>query len=413
MLRRLRFPKNVLSLGARINSTKPSHHPEVVRIQRVKFQKKRIKASSVVVPLIAAYAFYEIVTYYLVALMEENGLGEMTEEERQELEEEDEGPIFIPFPGFTRTVEPIPFKSTDPEWQAYIRVNKDNALLKQIRLDLAQAACSAVTRHPVLSLRVGKSAAVTKWFLDIQYPLRPPPTFVRKGLSLGGGDGIMWTEQPVDPNAVFWTRQALWPSALTVSLWAFTSALMAQNATTIARFFGYESQGDPLSNMQQAMGRIHQQIIKQPGKPGPVLPSLPSQGRTGEGSATSSLPPVDKRSTGSTATPETLGTKAGVDNAIPAVPSAKDIYMIRTAQEHTSGPWDKFKKTLVKRWRPAPAYPPRGSIRVSGLVEITTERAFLTVDCNGWWDPQTEKFDRRTLSLQLRTIRPKLQSALR
>ncbi|KAF2969977.1 hypothetical protein GQX73_g3608 [Xylaria multiplex] len=409
MFRRFHLLRNVLSLGARANPTS-SPQPHAIRIQRVKFMRKRFKASSVLVGLGVSYALYEILTRTIVVLADEGEL-ELTEQDRREIEEAE--PIFIPFPGFTQTVEPLPYRSTDPEWRAFIKVNRNQALLVSIRENLAEMARRAVANHPVFKTPGGDSTRVAKYWLDIQYPLVPPPTFMRQGLFLGAGNGITWGARVVDPVAVFWTRQALWPEAVSVSLWNFANALMFQNAMTIARFFGYESQTDSLGNMQQALERIQQQLRKQPGKPGLASPAPPSQDRTGEGSTTSSFPPVDKRSSGSTTTPETLGTGAGIDNAIPTVTSAKDTYMIRTAREHTSSPWMSFKQSLNQRWRRPATYPPRGAIRVSGLVEVHTPRSIITVECTAWWDPQTAKYDAKTLFLKMKTIRPKLQTPLR
>ncbi|KAI0976704.1 hypothetical protein F4678DRAFT_455982 [Xylaria arbuscula] len=405
-----RLRTGLFSLGARVKPTN-FPQPEVVRIQRVKFRRKPPKASTIFVAVISTYAFYEIMNRALDVLADEVELT-LTEEERQELEEEAVEPFFIPFPGFTQTVEPLPYRSTDPEWRAYIKVNRNQALLASIRSSLAEMARRSVANSPRLASRVGKDVQISKFWLDVQYPLAPPPNFVRQGIAFGDGNGLTWTTQPVDSAAVFWTRQALWPSALTSSLWSFTNALMLQNATTIAKFFGYESQADPVANMQQTMEKLQQQLGKQPGKPGSASPSLPPQDRTGEGATTSSLPSVDKRPPGSTTTPETLGPGAGIDNVVPSISSTK-LYVTRTAQEHTSGPWDKLKKKFAQKWRRPPAYPPRGSIRVSGLVEIDTQRAILTVDCVAWWDPQTEKYDPRTMVLALRTIRPKVQGPIR
>jgi hypothetical protein len=102
-----------------------------------------------------------------------------------------------------------------------------------------------------------------------------------------------------------------------------------------------------------------------------------------------------------------------MDNVIPTVRSAKDLHVIRTTQEHTSSAWDKFKVKFAQKWRRASDYPPRGSINVTGLVEISMPRAYITVDCNAWWDPETKKFDPRTLNLTVKTIRPKQQVPLR
>ncbi|KAI0108948.1 hypothetical protein GGR51DRAFT_513692 [Nemania sp. FL0031] len=423
MLRLFRFPKNIVSLGARVNPTRSPPQTQVIRLQHVRFRRPRFKAAYIIVPLGAWFVFYQITTRYAEALLDEFDM-QLTDAERRALEkehqsqeydddEEGEEGIFIPFPGFTKTIEPLPFRGSDPEWQTYVKVSRDEALLVSMRASLADLACGAVSRHPVLRSRLGNDVHVSKYWLNIQYPFRPPPTFVRKGLAIGGGNGIAWTEQPVDSAAVFWTRQALWPSALTLSLWSFTTALARQNVAALAQFFGYESQTDPLSNMQQAIEKLNRQITRQPGKPSPALPPPPSQNRTGEGPTGSPLPPIDKQSTGSTTTPETLGTGAGMGGAIPPVPSAKDMYAIRTTKEHTSGPWDKFKQSLARTWRRPAAYPPRGSIRVSGLVEIDSPHSALIVDCLAWWDPQTERYDPRTLSLQLRGIRPKKQSPLR
>ena len=88
--------------------------------------------SDVVVVAGLSFAFYEILTRALVVLVQEADI-EITEEERQELEEEAAEPIFIPFPGFTKTVEPVPYRSTDPEWRAYVKVSRNQALLSSIR----------------------------------------------------------------------------------------------------------------------------------------------------------------------------------------------------------------------------------------------------------------------------------------
>lgn len=50
-----------------------------------------------------------------------------------ELEEIDDKPIFIPFPGTTKQVMPRPYKGSDPEWQEFIRFSKDPKLGKSVR----------------------------------------------------------------------------------------------------------------------------------------------------------------------------------------------------------------------------------------------------------------------------------------
>lgn len=424
MLRLFRFRKNVVSLGTRIHTAQYSQ-PAVVRMQRVRFQKKRPKLSTILVSAGVSYALYEILTRTLeVSVVEEDedededeeeGEEEMTDEERKKHEAYMaymRAPLFIPFPGFTQMIEPQPYRGSDPEWLAYVRVSKNAALLVKIRRSLAEMTRRAIAAYPQPVVRGLKDATISKYWLDIYYPYKPPPVFVRQGLSIGE-NGITWSKRYVDSLAVFWTREALWPSVLTSSIWSFTSALMTQNATAVAKFLGFESGTQPLPDMQQTIGRIQQQFGARPGKSGSASPSTSSPDRMGSGATSGSLPQVDKRSVGSTTTPEAMGPGSNVGNTVPTATSVKDMYLVRTAQEHTSGPWDKFKQTFTQKWRGAPSFPPRGSILVTGIVELETPRHVLSIDCSSWWDPRTEKFDPKTTKMQLRIIRAKVQSPLR
>lgn len=48
--------------------------------------------------------------------------------------------------------------------------------------------------------------------------------------------------------------------------------------------------------------------------------------------------------------------------------------------------------TFRKNWRPSPAPPARGCIRVDGVVELQGKRAVLAVFVVGWYDPNKKKF---------------------
>ena len=68
-----------------------------------------------------------------------------------------------------------------------------------------------------------------------------------------------------------------------------------------------------------------------------------------------------------------------------------------------------FKSKLMQTWRPAGNYPPRGSILVSGMVELEAPKAYLVFDVRAAWDPQTQEFDLRSMMLQLRRFQWKSQ----
>lgn len=48
-------------------------------------------------------------------------------------DEEDEKALFIPFPGTTQQLKPVPYKGSDPEWQEFIKFSKDQKLAKRVR----------------------------------------------------------------------------------------------------------------------------------------------------------------------------------------------------------------------------------------------------------------------------------------
>lgn len=64
----------------------------------------------------------------------------MSEKERQHMEEqaddeEDEPIFFLPFPFTTKQIAQPPYKGTDPEWQEFLKVNKDPQKQSEIKCE--------------------------------------------------------------------------------------------------------------------------------------------------------------------------------------------------------------------------------------------------------------------------------------
>lgn len=258
---------------------------------------------------------------------------------------------------------------------------------------------------------------INKYMMTVQYPNKPPPTFARKVLAIDE-EGLALTERPVDSLTVFRIRRALYPSALTMSLWTFTGALMKQNADSIGRLIGYGSSANPSTAVQDAMDKMQQRMktISETKTFNPGASDQPSEKAQAGGkgdlendtvNSRSGEPPMPSGSSMGRPIPEGPNAETGKQK------SAKDIYAIKVAQEHTSGPWQAFKQTLAQTWKPLGDYPPRGSISVSGLVEVDAPRAVLTIEAAAWWDPKTKRFDSRSLTLRLKNLRPKKQVPLR
>ncbi|KAI1652773.1 hypothetical protein F4813DRAFT_394321 [Daldinia decipiens] len=421
MLRLLRLRPNILSLTARANqSNRPSS--QIIHVHRVNIRRKWFKPMNFIVAGCIYYMCYQVYTSSVLSTLGrwlDDQEKHLTEAERQEMEEAEYDPIFIPLPFTMRMVPSEPYKSTDPEWQAFVRVSKNREKVRGIQSGLADLVCKTASTHPMLLRRCGGNMKLGRYWLDIQYPSRPPPTFVRKGISIGD-DGTYIAEETVDTVTAIQVRRALWPSTLTVSLWSFSGALLRQNASNFGKLFGY-APTYPDTSFQQAVEKL-KKSTEEPNSKTPKSLS-PANTRAAGSSSTDPTSPVEKRSAETTPDPRssTTSSGSGVSSPVPIIPnaepgkpkSAKDIYGIKTTQEHTSGPWLAFKQTFLQTWRPIGGFPPRGAIYVAGLVEITTPRAFITIDVTAWWDPKTEAFDMKSTSFRLKMIRDRTQSPLR
>lgn len=200
---------------------------------------------------------------------------------------------------------------------------------------------------------------------------------------------------------------------------------MKQNAMNLAKLLGYDQNTAPAPPLQQTIEKLQQQIKKPTTKTDSQAPSsFPSaKTQSADGSSTGSTSAVEKRSAETSPEPDSSesSTSSPGSGVIPVDPNAepdkpksvKDMYGISQTYEHTSGPWMAFKKTFRQTWRPIRDLPPRGAIHISGMVEVSTPRAMITVDVVAWWDPKEERFDMKTTVFRLRSLRYKTQSPRR
>ncbi|KAI0169969.1 hypothetical protein GGR52DRAFT_552387 [Hypoxylon sp. FL1284] len=417
MLRFLRSRPSTLSLGARVHG---AHTPsaQTFQVQRVRIRKRWFKPMNLVMAGCVYYACYRV---YMAAVFRPWAESDETTTAAEEAEEDEWPGYAIPLPFTTRMVDSPPYKGTDPEWQTYIKLNKNKELLLNVRADLAELVRKTATMSSSLVRRCGPEMKVGKYWLDIQYPFRPPPGFVRKDLYIEGYN-ISIVDERVDTVTAIWTSRALFPSVLTMSIWSFSATLMKQNALNLAKLFGYDQSSSPTPPLQQAIERVQQQIKKPTAKPNSQGPGSlpPASAQASDGSSTGSTSTVEKRPAESTPDPESSSAPPS-SGVIPIVPDAesskpksvRDLPVIKHTKEHTSDAWGAFKGKFAQMWRPIRGVPPRGAIYLSGLVEIETPRAIVTIDCYAWWDPKTKTFDAKTASFRVRTLRMRNQSPAR
>lgn len=392
---------------------------ETVVLHRVKIKpRSRLRSLGIGFgTLVFAAQIYTTVVLGPVAQWLDKELDEMDQMDEKELEEAE--PIFIAFPFTTKQVESLPYRGSDEEWQTFIKVNKDQNLQMRIRNDLANIARTVAEANPILKNRLGDRMAVRRWWMDVDYPYKPSPTFERSGLEIND-EGIDWVTKPVDAATVFRTQRILFPSPVAASMFSFAGTMLKQNVAEIAKMLGYEPKSpvlpvNPNAIIEKTLKQLGARPRPEASKESGVLPAPNHQ--TPDGTATPNIA-ADR----STRSPSPLGPAASkaTSPTTPEIPtdpdkpaSAKDLVPHSSFQAHYAGPWAAFKRKLAQKWRPMRDLPPRGAIRVSGLVELEGPRAYAVIDVVGWWNPKTRKFDPASMFMGLRRLQMKQQGPMR
>ena len=240
-------------------------------------------------------------------------------------------------------------------------------------------------------MRCGKDLKLRRCWLDVDFPHHPPPGFVRSGIEISD-DAISWVSMPVDAATVFKIRQVLWPSAIMQSLWNFTKVLFVEDSKRVAGMLGIQTQNPQLQSIDQLLARQQQMMKSIPNKDGPnPLPAGTEDASKSVMKVPTPLPPGPQ---GRNPDDEELGVGEKI-----AVALAQRFF----------APLLAFRSKLKQTWRPAPSYPPRGSIILSGMVELESTLAYLVFDIKAAWDPATKSYDSRSMQLQLRRFQWKKQ----
>ncbi|KAM0268892.1 hypothetical protein ACHAQH_009875 [Verticillium albo-atrum] len=182
----------------------------------------------------------------------------------------------------------------------------------------------------------------------------------------------------------------LWPTAVAQSTWAFTSTVFKQHWSQIQSLLGFDVPAPPGPFSQPRTAAFGH-------------PKFPSSGRqTPDGS--SAVGPSGSGKDSTDVQKSNTGPSGGKTSFLKdgALSHGDDVRQL------SSEPWIEFLKTLVQTWKPSRPSPPRGSIVVSGFVELETTKAFVVVDVTSYWDPIGKQFD--ALVMSIRRIQMKMQS---
>ncbi|KAH6853112.1 hypothetical protein B0I37DRAFT_348602 [Chaetomium sp. MPI-CAGE-AT-0009] len=338
--------------------------------------------------------------------------------ERKTVKDQDDDPVFIPLPLTTKKHPPQPYSRRDPEWQTFVKMSRNPELQQKIRDHVAQICLDAASRHPLLTSRYGQVTKVQKYWMDIDYPYKAPPVYERTGI-LVTDDAMTLVTVPYDSWVAKQMERVLWPKPLALGFWALGTATVKQTTLEVARYLGFASEepgnaqapskpaaprplpSGPGPEVQKALHQIRQQATRRPEEvndPGSMSSSASAP------SAASSTP-RDK--------PMPLPDKPTLDQNKQHTPDQKSWLQEMVLSVATSQPWQQLKQTYAREQQPLWADPPRGSVCVSGLVELEMAKAYIVLDVITWYDPKTNSRAPGTTMLHLRKILAKNQAPSR
>jgi len=296
----------------------------------------------------------------------------MSEKEKQAMEKEvqdDDEPIaFFAWPFSTYQEESPPYKGSDPEWKEFVAINSDKKRQKEIKNKFAGEVQQRLLKHPTVQKMMGKEKPkISRAWLDIMYPPKPPPVQYVSGLIIDE-DGIFWGYRQMDELSLNYLKHITYPKAVAAATWAFYSTVIPEG---FYRLFSSEKQNDSVESSWQGSiltrGKDENRHIPQTGPPLFTPPKQQQNGQNGPRSphelgpnqpfkldAQGRIVPVD-------------GTMTGVVGA--AILNA----------------WSKHRKPVEPTVN-------RGSIRLDGMVEFKGKGGLLTVMAAGWYDPKLKKF---------------------
>lgn len=219
-------------------------------------------------------------------------------------------------------------------------------------------------------------------------------------------DAISWVTMPVDASIVYKIRNVLWPQAVFQSMCTLTKVLAVEHSRKLAEMFGIQLQTSHAQNsMDQLLARSQKLIKEMNGKPkvaGDVQRPLTAKGGIPQ-------QPLDDKSKeiGGVALP---GKPTSKDDMLSGfIGNFKDIHQIFAKPILAA----KMKYVQIsKQMRPTMNLHPRGSVIVSGLVEIEAEKAFLVLDIVAAWDPKKKEYHSESIRLVLRRVQTKRQPPL-
>lgn len=395
-----------------------------------------------VVAVLGTFAIYEVFKWTVLRPIDKLAdelEATLDEEDKKKLDEQMEETDFIPFPLTTQLVQPGPYFRSDPEYIEYQKISKDKELIKQIIADAAPWAAQQIPQHGY-AFQALKPKPYRSW-IDAKFQDLPPPYYTQSGLEIGD-DFIAWSTMGIEADVAKRIERVVYPLPAAKAMWnfvrvAFTLGDANEKAGQILTEHmklptGYKVTFDQLAAAtptgQEAVKKQREAARRKAAEVAVRISeeqnktietklktsgdSSSSQQSSDASSNASSSQTMNNEQTSEKQKPNTLTEWArkkkegdwsqedeeALKQYFLTLPSIQSVLQIAKRFKYATA---VSAVTFQKEAKPMVCPPPRGAVKVSGLMQMLVPNGWMMFDVELHWDPKAKQFDEQSFKADL------------
>jgi len=257
---------------------------------------------------------------------------------------------------------------------------------------LAKAVRSEIGRHSSMKRQKIEVNKGNDW-LWIKYPEGPPQDYRVSGLEIGR-EFVAWSTRIVPQNEFRSLSRAMMPTAPLKATWVVLRYHWDTQANKVRQHFGLAPKMDPQTAMLKNFIIAHKAAEMREKKK--VVPPLAPRIQDKKETSTTS---GDQKVDSSTTSPESDEQKTTPSILAWLIPKAEQVPVTTYL----------FMQNLIKGSPKKKVDPPRGSIEVTGLVEVLHKNARIYLDVEANYDLKSDQISE--MSFKVKDMQPRQQRA--
>ncbi|KAF1992614.1 hypothetical protein K402DRAFT_399701 [Aulographum hederae CBS 113979] len=277
--------------------------------------------------------------------------------------------------------KPLPrtlYRGSDPEWQEFKKFYADSKRIKAAQLKLVAIIRGHVGRAKSSAAALGKiDSSKGRFWLELSVPDGPPQEYEISGIAITD-TYIAWADKTMSQVNYQKQQDLLWPSATFWSFYATSKFIFKQSMQRLKQGLGIEP-----STQDR-----HQQILNHSKNTRDIVDALrnkQSPFRPGSGDSSTGETPGQPTST--------ITPPSNIPKGAPGQRgSFPQITEMQAPGSRNPQAYAIFFSSLVKNQKKFSRDPPRGTIVVSGLIEILGSKARITLDVTAAYDPKRNEY---------------------